>query len=324
MRTRGNDAVAGEMSADEQAALDADRAAVVVDAAVVDAGTQTDDAPAVDAATEGTEGTDGVAAADQNRTVPLGALHEERERRKSVETALAEEKRARQTLEERTNLILQRITPQQQRQPATDAPQLPTIEQDPVAHILGRINQQGAILGEIVQAVAGQGRQTEAQAGASALAMRAGALEREFAAANPDYEKAVGHLMTARRAELEAVGWTDPGEIQAMMANEAQGLAHRALQQGRNPAEVVYALAKLRGYSTAAAPAGGATDDGAAAAAANGEQLRTIERGQQQSRTTAVRGAGPAPMTVARLAEMSDAEFAKAMETPEGIALMGS
>ncbi len=311
------------LTAEERAALDADKAAETAQTEE-DAGTATpaatDDAGAADGAADG--GADPQATQRQG-TVPHAALHEERTRRQETERLLADERKARQTLEERTNLILQRFAAPQQ--PATQAqpstPEIPPFDQDPAGHILGQVRQQGAILGELVQAVTGQSRQNEAAAGMQQLTTRAAAMERDFAATNPDYDKASAHLFEMRRQELVAAGWTDPAEIQTMMANEATGLAARALQQGRNPAAVVYELAKLRGYAVAPPPANGA-GNGAADAT---EQLRTIERGQQQARSVGnLRGAGPAPLTAAALAEMSEADFLKAFGTPEGKALMGS
>jgi hypothetical protein len=297
------------LTADEQAAMDADRAADAEGAAA--------ETPAPDeAASVPAEGGEEPAADGQpprQGMVPHAALHEAREKLKSAEARAAEAERKERLLEERTNLILQRFAapPAAPAQTAPQAPAIPSFEEDPAGHILGQVRQQGAILGELVQAVTGQSRQSEAQAGVQQLTLRAAAMEREFATANPDYDKASSHLFEMRRQELIAAGWSDPAEIQTMMANEATGLAARAMQQGRNPAEVVYQLAKLRGYAPPAANNG--ADNSAAPANGGGEaQLRTIAAGQAQARTVgAMPGAGPAPLTAARVLEFSDEEFAE-------------
>lgn len=324
------------LTAAEQAVMDADRNAELEENAATGQTGETTPPPADDGAGDGDTGAEGDGAApategqpQRQGMVPHAAMHEERTRRQDVERQLAEERlarqeerRARQTLEERTNLILERFAaPQQQpTQAGPMLPEIPAFDQDPAGHILGQVRQQGAILGELVQAVTGQNRQNEAQAGVQQLTVRAAAMEREFAAANPDYDKASAHLFDMRRQELMAAGWSDPAEIHTMMVNEATGLAARALQQGRNPAEVVYQLAKLRGYN--GAPAGGeAPGNGAQLPAAAEGQLRTIAAGQQQSRP--VRGSGPVPLTAARLAEMSPEEFSKMMQKKEGRDLMG-
>ena len=316
------------LTAAEQAALDADKAAEGHGEVEQPGGATSGDATGADAgaageAGEAETGADAQATPRQG-TVPHAALHEERTRRQETERQLAEERKRSATLEERTNLILQRFAAPQQPavQTTQTTPEIPSFETDPAGHILGQVRQQGAILGELVQAVTGQSRQNEAAAGMQQLTTRAAAMERDFATANPDYDKASSHLFEMRRQELVAAGWTDPAEIQTMMANEATGLAARALQQGRNPAAVVYELAKLRGYAAAPDPAANGGGNGVVDPAA---QLRTIERGQQQSRSVGnLRGAGPAPLTAAALAEMSEADFLKAFGTPEGKALMGS
>jgi hypothetical protein len=55
------------------------------------------------------------------------------------------------------------------------------------------------------------------------------------------------------------------------------------------------------------------------------ERLRTVASGQRQGASLgALRGSGPHPLTAQRLLEMSDAEFARAIATPEGRALLGA
>lgn len=308
------------LTAAEQAAMDADRAAEIEEHAAAAAVPQADDATPEGgaAATEGAAAAEGHQA--EPRSVPLSHLMEERKTRQAAESALAEERRRSATLEERTNLILQRFAAPQPQAPAgPTAPAIPAFEDDPAGHILGQVRQQGAILGELVQAVTGRSRQDEAAAGVQQLTVRAAALEREFATANPDYDKASSHLFEMRRQELIAEGWTDPAEIQHMMANEATGLAHRAMSQGRNPAEVVYQLAKLRGYTAPVADT--AANNGGTDAAASEAQLRTIAAGQQQSRSVGnLRGSGPAPLTATGLAAMSEEEFAQMLKTnPKGV-----
>jgi hypothetical protein len=148
-------------------------------------------------------------------------------------------------------------------------------------------------------------------------------MERTFAAETPDYPAAAQHLLNARHADLSASGWYAPEEIQLMLAHEAKNLAETALSRGENPAAVVYRLAQSRGYAKAE------EGNGAAKVQANGtpngaDRVATIARGQQQARSVGqIRGQGPVPMTVEHLLGMSDAEYAKAIETAEGKALLG-
>ena len=120
---------------------------------------------------------------------------------------------------------------------------------------------------------------------------------------------------------MTAYGIADPGERQQIIAHEAVDLAARAMNTGRNPAEIVHELARLRGF--AAAPAAAAQPAAAQPTAA--QRVATIARGQQQAQTVGnMRGAAAPGLTAERLLEMSDAEFAKAIETAEGQGLMGT
>ncbi len=325
---RVNPGVVEDLSADEQAAMDADRDGVAAAEPLAPADTTAE--TQADGATLEPEGVDdGTQADGQTRPqmVPHAALHEERLRRQETEQRLAEANKARQTIEERTNLLLQRYAAPQPSTPAAPvAPAVPALDADPVGHILGRQAQTEALLSQIVQAVVGQDQQAQAANNASSLRMRAESMEREFARETPDYPAAATHLLEARRQELMAAGWTDPAEIQQMLAGEAQGLAINAINRNENPAAIVYKLAKLRGY----APADPNTETGQAATTdaqqPNGaERVQTIARGQQQARSISqVRGQGPVPMTAERLLAMSDADFQKALDTAEGKGLLGT
>jgi hypothetical protein len=326
-RTANPEGIESEtLTADEQAAMDADRAAEVAEnqeqqpSAADDAG---DQAAAADGAADEPAATDG--QPPRQGMVPHAALHEAREKEKAAAARAAEAERKAQVLEERTNLLLQRFAAPQQPAPATPtAPAIPPFEEDPAGHILGQVRQQGAILGELVQAVTGQSRQSEAQAALQKLIAHASATEREFAAANPDYDKASTHLFETRRKMLQAGGRLDAAAINNKLAEEAVDLAREAVMLGRTPAEYVYELAKSVGYVT---PAPEAAANGSADPAAAEAQLRTIAAGQQQSRSVGnLRGSGPAPLTATRLSEMSNEEFLEVqkMKPEEFRNLMGA
>lgn len=315
--------VAGEMTAEETAQLDQMRAD---DVAPIDNTTQ--DAPPADDVGEQAPADDGgqPPADERQKYVPHAALHEERERRKAVEAQAAQE---RQRFEERFNMLLQRVAPPQPAAPQQQqqAPEpIPDIATDPVGHIVGTISQQNRmiaqqeqVLRDVVQVLSIAGQQNQQSQVVNQVRQHAMALEREFSAQTPDYAQAVAFLGEHRHKELESLGWTDPAERQNMIMQEADGIAHRALSTGRNPAEVVYGLAKYRGFQAPAAQVQTPTQD-------TGQRLETINRGQQQNARSLgnARGAAPLPMTGQRLLEMSDDDFENAMKTPEGRAQLGA
>lgn len=271
--------------------------------------------------------------------VPHGAMHAEREGRKKAEADLATERAARaaetadrQKLETRLTAILEKLTPKEE-EPKPDV--IPDKDLDPVGYVTATMNATGksletvqaelAALKERDQQTQHQRQQTEFVHG---IISKAAAKETEFLATTPDYWDASNYLLQSRQDELSDLGYT-PQEIQGLIAVEKVAIADQALKAGKNPAEVVYGIAKRRGY-TKAAPAGddkGAPADGGAPAAGEdaGKRLAAAKLGQEQSASLSdVGGAAPRTLTVQALLEMPEAEFDKWMGTKEGRALMGS
>ncbi len=261
--------------------------------------------------------------------VPHGAFHEAREGQKAErELRLAAEKRA-QTLEERTNLILQRMG--QPAQPAPVAPQQPVVPEippadtDPLGHVLARLKIAEERAGQVENYTAEQRQQREQVSQVQQLTTNAVALEQDFAATNPDYHEAAAYLQNSRRQEYTAMGY-NPMQVNQAIQQEALQIAAMAMQRGQNPAEVIYTLSKTRGFAKAA-PAAQATPAATQAQPANGavEQIQRVTNGQNQNQSLGnTRGSAPAPLTADRLLKMSDDDFAKALSTPEGLGLMGS
>lgn len=307
-----------EFTADEQAQFDAMRED---DTAVVEPVAPAVEEPAADpaAAAEVEQ-----AATEQRRQtmVPHAALHEERERRKASDARLA-------LLEERTNLLLQQIgkPPQQQAAAVDPAAQaeivVPDERADPVGHIIAKLQLQEREL-QTLRGGTQQQQQLQQQALAvNAIQQQARALENEFKQTTPDYDAAIEYLVAKDNAELLALGYTDRSLRDQIIRQKGLQIAHDSLQVRANPAERLYAIAKLRGF----APTEGvdAEETPAAVAATNGQaRVAAIANGQRQSRTlSGTRGAAPQAMTAQRLIEMSPADFQRALENPANMALLG-
>lgn len=73
--------------------------------------------------------------------------------------------------------------------------------------------------------------------------------EADFEADHPDYKEAQAHFKAARRSEFEDMGYAGR-ELEAELAKDLIGLVQRAVGGGRDPAEVVYNLAKKRGFQS--------------------------------------------------------------------------
>lgn len=99
------------------------------------------------------------------------------------------------------------------------------------------------------------------------------AAEQEFVESQPDFYDALKFVQGQRKAELKELGY-GAAEINQIMAAQAQDVAVRALNQGKNPAERIYALAKARGYK-AAAPAKTETEAARVVRQAEGQKKAT-------------------------------------------------
>lgn len=156
--------------------------------------------------------------------VPHAALHEERLRRQALEKELAD-------------LRAGKATPE----PEKAAPIDP--ETDPI----------GA-LKEIREFQQRQREEGERNIQLRAFDDRVRAHEADFATATPDYGDAITHLREARASQIRnaaaAMGQTImDGQLGQMLMDEARTTSNQALQNGKNPGEVFYTLAKHFGYA---------------------------------------------------------------------------
>jgi len=315
------------LTAEEQALLDGDAANTETDAGLVDANkpAETSATPKADApAGSDAEGEkDAKTGSDKEaKHVPLAALQESRAEIKRLKDEAKAEKEARLLLEQRTNLILERLTPK----PEEPKPEvIPDFETDPAGWIAGTMRATGKTLEQIQgELAARKTKDAEAerqQANTNAvndIISKAAAQEVEFKKTAPDYDDAGAFLLQSRIDELKEIGYDDK-QIMGIVSNEKLAIAQKALADGKNPAAVVYAMAKRRGYAPKKADA--APDPAKLAT----EKIAALGKGQEQAQSlSGTRGQGPSPLTAARLLEMSEADFAKFMDTPEGRAAMGA
>lgn len=69
----------------------------------------------------------------------------------------------------------------------------------------------------------------------------------EFAKQQPDFMDAYQHLRRARAEDLRDVGVPET-EIQKALLQDEMAVSHNAIAQGKNPAAVIYGMAKRYGY----------------------------------------------------------------------------
>ena len=219
--------------------------------------------------------------------VPQGALHQERERRKAAE-ANAQELQARiAAIEARLNPPAEIVVPD------------PVLQPEAFKQFqIDQIKQRAAEKAEA-------DRQAQEQAQERQIMARVDHDVRQFRATVPDYDQAFQYVLKARHEELAFYGNT-PEQIDQQIDVDVRSIVQKAYQQGKNPGEVFYGYAKMRGYS----PAQAAKDPIPQQAAAQVNALAEAQR-QTQSMATAGGPSSDGGVTIETLAKMSEAQLAK-------------
>jgi len=178
---------------------------------------------------------------------------------------------------------------------------------DPEKDPLGYLTQQIKAVGDQVEAM--KTAQTQAQQETTQQAQQRQFIEsvntqiEAFKAKQPDYLDAYNHLVGLRTADYKLRGLTEQQIQQAIGAEEMQILQGAAAQR-KNPAELVYALAKQYGYqqkSTQVVPPEKKAES----------KLDIIKKGLET--TGADRGAPPPTYSTESLKEMSGAQLTDAV-----------
>lgn len=259
---------------------------------------------------------------EKRRMVDYGALHEERERRKAADKEKAELARQLATLTGRFSTIEELAkAASAQNQPK---PQVPDVNTDPIAHFQAQIAERDRQLSEMQQWRQQQEQQAQQAQVVNQIRSVASQQEAEFAKETPDYQEAASHVQQMRLAQLRALRIPNPEQA---VAQEALQLAYNALNQGVNPAQMVYDYAKAIGWApkqaaaaTQAAPTPAQPPPAApkpAAQAAGAKKLETVAKGQAANASLSqLNGSAPAETTIESVLKMSDEEFAK-WATPE-------
>lgn len=282
-----------QLTAEETAAMEAMRAepAPVADEPVADA-----QPAAPEAAPEATEAPE--ATKPPPGMVPQQALHQERERRKEIERQFQETQR---NLAEMQAQIEALTAPKEQ----------PIVVPDPVLQPeafkqwqIDQIRAHAQKLAEVEQRSQEAVQETQ-------LMQRLNHDVAQFKATTPDYDNAFQHAVKGRQDELAFYGYSQE-QIAQQIEVDVRALVQQAYTAGKNPAELFYTYAKMRGYAPQAAPAPQAA-----------AQVQAFAEAQRQTQSLAPAG-GPSNdggMTLEAFAKMSEAEMA-AMPKAKRDALM--
>lgn len=127
------------------------------------------------------------------------------------------------------------------------APKAPSVDEDPLGHILHQFKDLGAAIKALQEQQSQRDTQSQQMTAQQQFQQAVGKAVEDFQKDHPDYQQAYKHLNDARAADLASAGYTQQ-EIRQMLNQEEFNLCLRAMQSGKNPAEIAYGMAKRMGY----------------------------------------------------------------------------
>lgn len=240
---------------------------------------------------------DRTAQDQRRRTVPYGALAEERARRKELQRELQTSIEGRQRLQGRLD-VLHQLARQEGVAPGFD-------DEAMAQHTLSR----EATPSDQDSVTATDEAETQAEAGFRTELMHS---VRDFVRDRPDFLNAYQHARQARVSELLALGYAPQEALGITFDNELE-VIRNAYATGRNPAQVIYDYARQRGFGAAPAHDQSVGDGGHRPVMTEAEKVALAARGQASSKSLSTAGGGSTgTLTLEALAGMSDEEFAEA------------
>lgn len=238
----------------------------------------------------------------------LAAVHEERGKRKGLEKQLREQAEKLANFEGRF-AVLDRVAPKDDKSAGP-----PTAEED----IFGKVKHTDETIAQLQKRLDDTETANKAVAEQNTFINNYRGDAATFEAKTPDFKAGYNFLLNTRAAELIAIGFDDPKVLQESGADPADvqaaakalhdalvadeyAIADRAFKSKKSPAEIIYNLAKQRGYKAEAKADGPKPGE---------QKLDQIERGQQANKTlNAGGGPGADDMTAERLLSMPMDEF---------------
>ncbi len=243
--------------------------------------------------------------------VPIGALHETRERLKETRAEMDALRQARAQDEARWAIAQERLNMMQQTLLRANQPPEPTFDDDPVAASRRGLEQAGAAVQQLNQKVQEIEQQNQMRAAMEDSARWAIASEQRASKEKPDFQSAVEYLVKSRMTELQKARY-EPQHILQIMQQERMALMQRSRQANADWAETLYGLAEARGYQPkTTVPAE--------------QKMAQLQDGQKAAAgLSEVSGRQTVPLSIQSLASMDDDDFYKISSNPkEWAKLMG-
>ena len=226
-------------------------------------------------------------AKQDDKTVPLAALHEARQIQKELREELRrrdESIQAAQSKAEKMEQTFQAFLQKQNEVPA------PKYEEDPLGALKWQNEQLEKRLTQVNTDFTKTAQTFQQQQAMQSFSQHIIAQEDVFRQTQPDYDAAVEHMKKVRLSDFQDMGFDDVAARQ-MLDQEIVNFAQAAMRQGKNPAQAAYSIAKRYGYTPAAQT--------------SEKQLEVMQKGQEAAKALPG-GNSEAPITLEALAQLDD------------------
>ena len=235
-------------------------------------------------------------APKEQKTVPLSALHEARQKNKALlEQIQSSERAAKERFDAMEAKLNQLVNP---------PPEIPSFEDNPAAYLKAKVEMTEAQQAEIYRVAKEQQARTQQEQQIAqithALTEKMTEAEADFVQQTPDYLDAMKHLRKVVDSTLEINGETNPARRAEISRQQSLLLVENALRAGQNPAEVAYKFAKAYGW-------GGRGDT---------QRIASIAKGTSSTQSLGNSGSKESPLSLAALAQMDDDDFNAAVTDP--------
>lgn len=237
------------------------------------------------------------------------ALKAERGKRREAERQAREKEIEFARASERLALIQQaweqeQAQRQQMAQPQAQAQQSPDRDADPLGYLEHQLAQEREARARLEQTFQQQTVGMQQQQQVAMLANTYKTAAAQFKSQTPDFLDAYNSLYGQLDKELELQGMGDPQQRQQHLMNSELQFVATQLRMGKNPAQAVYEMARLRGYQGKAAEAPQAQP---------AEQVELQNKRQQaMSPLSNAGGKSPSNTSLKDLVNLPSDEFAKA------------
>lgn len=227
----------------------------------------------------------------QKLEVPVEPVNQQNEALELLRKSLQEEQRLRADLEARLNAQTEA------NKPKIEAPDPDT---DPLGAMMHQLNSVNKTVQDLQSKLLEQRQQQEQQQQLTEFQTSMRNLRDEYVKVTPDFQAAYDHLRNTRTEDMKAIGIPNDQIQQALLRDELI-IAQNAIQQGKNPAAIMYEMSKRHGYSPSSVKQ----------PVQPSAKLETIQRGQQSSKPLSATPPTHDDVSLETLKNASDADLNK-------------